>query len=96
MTQPAADNVVEFPNAKTARKTSSTEAIWGKAVAGHGYAGIPSILIRAQGRLGLSPMQFNIIVHLLEYWRSPERRPFPTKRDSPSAWAPRRRPSSST
>lgn len=81
MTEPTTANVLEFPSAKPTRKTSSTEAIWGKAVAGHGYAGIPSILIRAQGRLGLSPMQFNIIVHLLEYWRSPERRPFPTKRD---------------
>lgn len=76
-----AATVVEFPTPKSVRKPSSTEAIWGKSVAAHGYAGIPSILIRAQGRLGLSPMQFNIVVHLLEYWRSPERRPFPTKRD---------------
>lgn len=80
MTEPAA-NVVEFPAAKPARKTPSTEAIWGKAVAGHGYAGVPAILIRVQGRLGLSPTQFNIVVQLLEYWRSPERRPFPSKRD---------------
>ncbi len=81
MTEPAADNVVEFPTAKPARKPSSTEAIWGKAVAAHGYAGVPSILIRAQGRLRLSPMQFSIVVQLLEYWHEPSRRPFPSKRD---------------
>ena len=81
MTEPAADNVVEFPTTKPARKPSSTEAIWGKAVAAHGYAGVPSILIRAQGRLGLSPMQFSIVVQLLEYWHEPSRRPFPSKRD---------------
>lgn len=81
MTEPATDNVVEFPAAKPARKPSSTEAIWGKAVAAHGYAGVPSILIRAQGRLGLSTMQFSIVVQLLEYWHEPNRRPFPSKRD---------------
>ena len=81
MTEPAAVNIVEFPNAKPARKQSSTEAIWGKPVAAHGYAGVPSILIRAQGRLGLSPMQFSIVVQLLEYWHEPSRRPFPSKRD---------------
>jgi hypothetical protein len=81
MTEATADNVLEFPSTKPIRKTSSTEAIWGKAVATHGYAGIPSILIRAQGRLGLSPMQFSIVVQLLEYWHEPARRPFPSKRD---------------
>ncbi len=81
MTEPVADNVVEFPTTKPARKPSSTEAIWGKPVAAHGYAGVPSVLIRAQGRLGLSPMQFSIVVQLLEYWHEPSRRPFPSKRD---------------
>lgn len=81
MTEPSTDNVLEFPSTKPVRKPSSTEAIWGKPVAAHGYAGIPSILIRAQGRLGLSPMQFCIVVQLLEYWHEPNRRPFPSKRD---------------
>ena len=80
MTDPLSDNVVDFPGTKSPRK-GSTEAIWGKAVAAHGYAGIPNILIRAQGRLGLSPMQFSIVVQLLEYWHDPSRRPFPSKRD---------------
>ncbi|MBO1360192.1 helix-turn-helix domain-containing protein [Acetobacter sacchari] len=77
-----ADNtVVEFPNVKPTRKLSSTEEIWGKAVIGHGYAGIPSMLIRSQGRLNLSPMQFNIIIQLSEYWFDPSRPPLPTKQD---------------
>jgi hypothetical protein len=81
MTEPAAENILEFPTTKPIRKPSSTEAIWGKPVAAHGYAGVPSILIRAQGRLGLSPMQFSIVVQLLEYWREPSRKPFPSKSD---------------
>ncbi|HQS45644.1 MAG: helix-turn-helix domain-containing protein [Rhizobiales bacterium 24-66-13] len=73
----ATANVVEFPQAP--KKASSTERIWGKAVTRHGYAGIPNILIRAQSRLGLSPLQFNIVVQLLEYWHDLSRPPFPSK-----------------
>lgn len=62
-------------------QTSSTERIWGKKVLAHGYAGIPSILIRGQRRLGLNAMQMNILVQLLEYMFDPNRPPFPSKRD---------------
>ncbi len=53
-------------SAPDARRPSSLEAIWGKQVATHGYTAIPAILIRAQGRLGLSPLKFSIVVQLLE------------------------------
>ena len=72
--------VLTFPNA-AARKPSSTEKIWGKAVCGYGYTGIPSILVEAQRRLGINAIQMNIIFQLLDYWREPARRPFPSKRD---------------
>ena len=75
----AAATIVEFPQAT--KNASSTERIWGKAVTRHGYAGIPTILIRGQSRLGLPPLQFNIIVQLLEYWHDPARPPFPSKED---------------
>jgi hypothetical protein len=71
--------VVEFP--KAPKKTHSTERIWGKAVTSHGYAGVPNLLIRSQARLGLSPLQFNIVVQLLEYWHDPSRPPFPSKEE---------------
>lgn len=63
------------------RNPSSTERIWGKAVLAHGYTAIPSILIQAQARLGVTPLQMNILVQLLEYWRDPGRHPFPTKKE---------------
>ena len=72
--------IISFPS-PAAKKPSSTERIWGKAVYGHGYAGIPSILIQAQRRLGINAMQMNIIIQLLDYWHEPSRKPFPTKRD---------------
>jgi predicted transcriptional regulator len=72
--------VIEFPK-EAGKKASSTERIWGKAVYKHGYAGIPSILIQAQQRLGINSMQMNIIVQLLDYWFEPSRKPFPTKKE---------------
>ncbi len=71
--------VIEFPN--PGKKSSSTEKIWGKAVYSHGYAGIPSILIQGQRRLGLNSMQMNICIQLLDYWFDPARKPFPTKKE---------------
>ena len=72
--------VVDFPKTG-ARKASSQERIWGKAVLRHGYTGIPSILIQAQSRLGITPLQMNIVIQLLSYWRDPDRRPFPSKKE---------------
>lgn len=63
------------------RKVSSTEQIWGKEVTRHGYTGVPSILIRAQSRLGINSTQMNIILQLLDYWIDPARKPFPSKKD---------------
>lgn len=73
------NKVVQLPTAK--KNKSSTERIWGKAVYGHGYAGIPSILIKGQSRLGVTTTQFNILIQLLDYWQEPSRIPFPTKKD---------------
>jgi hypothetical protein len=42
---------------------------------------VPSILIQAQRRLGINPTQMNIIIQLLDYWREPARKPFPSKKD---------------
>lgn len=77
--KPEAD-VISFPK-PASKKSSSTERIWGKAVYSHGYAGIPSILIQGQRRLGVNSMQMNIIIQLLDYWFEPSRKPFPMKQD---------------
>lgn len=75
------ETVVEFPKkGEEPAKSRTFEKLWGKAVQSHGYAAIPSIMIRAQHRLGIAPTQFCILVQLLEYWRTPDRIPFPTKK----------------
>ncbi|KLK92842.1 hypothetical protein AA309_12000 [Microvirga vignae] len=83
-TGPEADDpaVVPFPaTAAAKRQPSSVEKIWGRPVVSLGYAAIPSILIQAQKRIGITPTQMNIIVQLLDYWHEPSRRPFPPKRE---------------
>jgi hypothetical protein len=62
------------------RQKSSTEKIFGEGVMAHGYTGLPNILVRGQARLGLNPVQFNILVQLLSYWIDPHRPPYPPKR----------------
>ena len=69
MTTPTSPSVVPFPPLAPAKPVASQDRIWGKAVIANGYAGIPSILIQAQSRLGLTPMQFNILIQLLDQLR---------------------------
>jgi hypothetical protein len=77
MATPSEPNIVPFPKAEKVK--SSTERIWGKAVRNYGYTGVPSILIQAQRRLGVTPLQMNILLQLLDYFFDPTRHPFPRK-----------------
>ena len=72
-------NVVAFPTSIEPPTSGAFEKLWGKRIKNHGFAAIPTIMVRAQHRLGVNPTQFCIMVQLLEYWRPPERAPFPTK-----------------
>ena len=65
------------PKADT-RKAS--EKKYGKPVMDLGFCIVPSLLMQAQGRLGINTVQFNIIMQLADIWWDPERRPFPAKK----------------
>ena len=75
----AADTVVPFPAKSLEATPSNFEKIWGKKVRSHGYAAIPTIMIRAQRRLGVNPTQFSLLLQLLDFYWSPDRPPFPSK-----------------
>jgi hypothetical protein len=75
----SASTVVAFPTKPDDTAPSSFEKIWGKKVKSHGYAAIPTILIRSQHRLGINSTQFCLLMHLLDLFWSPDRPPFPTK-----------------
>lgn len=56
-----------------------SEKKWGKAVMDLGYSTIPSLIFRAQARLGLSPVQLALLLHLVDYWWKRAQMPFPSK-----------------
>jgi hypothetical protein len=57
----------------------ASEKKFGKPVMDVGYCITPSLLMKAQARIGLNPVQFNIVMQLLDQWWSAERRPWPAK-----------------
>ncbi|HQT53381.1 MAG TPA: helix-turn-helix domain-containing protein [Phenylobacterium sp.] len=64
--------------AKTGRQS---EEKWGVEVMGLGFCMLPSLLFRAQARLGLNPTQLAVLLQLADFWWDPNRKPFPKKAD---------------
>lgn len=44
-----------------------------------GFCIIPSMLLRAQQRLGLNPTQLAVLLQLADYWWDQNRKPYPSK-----------------
>lgn len=72
----AAENVIRFPGKETGR---ASEKKWGKDVIGLGFCIVPSLLLRAQNRLGLSPTQLAVLLQLCDFWWDRDRKPYPSK-----------------
>lgn len=68
--------VIPFPVPQTGKPS---ERKWGKAVMDYGYTMLPSILLQAPQRLGLSPTQLAIVVVLAEFWWDSNKNPWPSK-----------------
>lgn len=71
--------VVPFPKPAAKADQRRFEARWGRPVADRGFTMLPAVLIRAQHRLGLTPEEFNALLHLVYHWWDPENNPFPAK-----------------
>lgn len=57
----------------------SADKKWGKVVMKQGFCIVPSILLRAQQRLGLNPTQLAVLLQLCDYWWDHGRKPYPSK-----------------
>ena len=68
--------VVQLRPATAAR---ASEKKWGTPVMKLGFSIIPSLLLRAQRRLGLSPTQLAVLLQLADYWWDEGRKPYPSK-----------------
>lgn len=75
-TRVKASNVVTLPQKLSGR---SSEKKWGKAVCDLGFSIIPSLIFRAQARLGLNATQLAVLLQLADYWWDQERHPYPSK-----------------
>ena len=81
MTEAAANNVVPISGKTGASgKTRESEKKWGRKVMALGFCVVPSLLLRAQRRLGLNPTQLAVLLQLCDYWWESKRRPFPGKK----------------
>ncbi len=65
------------PIVKPTQKASVEK--WGQAVIDLGFCLVPSLLLRAQRRLNLSPTQLAVLLQLCDFWWDKERKPFPSK-----------------
>lgn len=52
---------------------------WGADVMAQNYCMVPSLLLRAQRRLGLSAQQLALIIHLCDFWWYDDKLPWPKK-----------------
>lgn len=57
----------------------ASEKKFGKPVMDVGFCITPSLLMKAQARIGLNSVQFNIVMQLLDQWWAAERLPWPSK-----------------
>jgi len=61
------------------KAAKASDEKWGAAVMKIGFSIVPSLLLRAQRRLTLSPTQLAVLLQLCDYWWDEQRKPFPSK-----------------
>ena len=76
-TSASADNVVVLPVKQ--KPLHRAEHKYTKPVIAIGYTVLPSMLLRGQARLKLTPMQLNVLLQILEPWWSADKLPFLSK-----------------
>lgn len=77
MSEKSSGKVVEFPKPTT--RSQQSDKKWGGPVMKLGFAILPSLLFRAQARLGLNPTQLTILLQIADHWWDQDRKPYPSK-----------------
>ena len=76
-----ADEEVTPKTTGKAKSTKQSEAKWSAEVMALGFCVLPSLVFRAQRRLGLNPTQLAVLLQLADFWWDSGRKPFPKKAD---------------
>ncbi len=74
---PGADNIVPLPLTRKERRRAADK--WTAQVIAHGYTPLPSLLLKAQAKLKLTPVQLNVLLHVIEPWWDADRLPWIAK-----------------
>lgn len=72
------DNVIPMKKRKPDKGAKFTDK-WGPLVAKMGHLQTPSLLLKAQDRLGLSPTQLNVLLQVMDHWWNAAANPYPSK-----------------
>lgn len=73
------NNILQMPSPKKQKPSKASEEKYGKEVMNIGFSVVPSLLLKAQRRLGLNTQQLTILMHLMDFWWDASRKPYPSK-----------------
>jgi hypothetical protein len=76
-TSPEQTNVVQLQINKKERRRAEDK--WTPAVIKLGYTPLPSLLLRAQAKLKINPIQLNVLIQIIEHWWDAGKNPWPAK-----------------
>ena len=74
-TPPPTAEIIKLP--VSPRDKRRAENRFGKKIMAYGYTIVPRLLLHAQARLGVTPAEFNVLLHLLEHWWEADKAPHP-------------------
>jgi hypothetical protein len=80
MTETQVTQTAEVIPLHPVKAKKASERKWSKPVMDLGFCIVPSLLLRAQKRLGLNPTQLAVLMHLADYWWDVDRKPYPSKK----------------
>lgn len=80
MTELKSDAVTNVVHLHPAKASRASEQKWGAKVMALGFCIVPSLLLRAQQRLGLNPTQLAVLMQLCDFWWEDARKPHPGKK----------------
>ncbi|MDC5277832.1 helix-turn-helix domain-containing protein [Acinetobacter kookii] len=60
-------------------KSDNFDVKWGVETAKHGWVAVPTSLFFAQEKLGLSPLEFNVLLNLIMHWWDKKKLPYPAQ-----------------
>ena len=65
-------------SSQESEQTNPLQGKWGPLALKAGWVGIPTILLQSQARLGLTSTDVVVLAHMIRFWWTKEKLPFPS------------------